>query len=124
MTSGRVATMKAPTLESDHGLEMGGLPPTAPPVTLLWPRLKLRAKTRALLVRIRLTVPRQAKGCWLAPAEAAADVILLNTCRVRDLAGRKALRKMENLVAETRRRPNLVLGLMGCLAQSQRRDRS
>jgi tRNA-2-methylthio-N6-dimethylallyladenosine synthase len=61
-----------------------------------------------------------AKGYSLAPTEAAADVILLNTCSVRDLAEQKALRKMENIVAETRRRrPNVVLGFMGCVAQTR-----
>jgi tRNA-2-methylthio-N6-dimethylallyladenosine synthase len=61
-----------------------------------------------------------AKGYTLAPAEAAADVILLNTCSVRDLAEQKAIRKMENLIAETRRRrPNVVLGFMGCVAQTR-----
>src|SRR6266478_2830943 len=44
-----------------------------------------------------------AKGYTLAAGEATADVILLNTCSVRDLAEQKALRKMENVVAETRR---------------------
>jgi len=64
-----------------------------------------------------------AKGYSLAASEAAADVILLNTCSVRDLAEQKALRKMENLVAETRhRRPNVVLGFMGCVAQSRGRE--
>ena len=61
-----------------------------------------------------------AKGYTLAASEATADVILLNTCSVRDLAEQKALRKMENLIAETRRRrPNVVLGFMGCVAQSR-----
>jgi tRNA-2-methylthio-N6-dimethylallyladenosine synthase len=61
-----------------------------------------------------------AKGYTLAPSEAVADVILLNTCSVRDLAEQKALRKMENLAAEVRRnRPNVVLGFMGCMAQSR-----
>ena len=64
-----------------------------------------------------------AKGYSLAPTEALADVILLNTCSVRDLAEQKALRKMENLVAETRRhRPNVVLGFMGCVAQARGRE--
>lgn len=64
-----------------------------------------------------------AKGYSLAASEAAADVILLNTCSVRDQAEQKALRKMENLVAETRRRrPNVVLGFMGCVAQSRGRE--
>src|SRR6266853_3414846 len=61
-----------------------------------------------------------AKGYTLAPGEAGADVILLNTCSVRDLAEQKALRKMENVAAEVRRdRPNVVLGFMGCMAQSR-----
>ena len=55
-----------------------------------------------------------AKGYTLATTEVVADVILLNTCSVRDLAEQKALRKMENLIAETRRnRPGVVLGFMG-----------
>src|ERR1051325_12136432 len=59
-----------------------------------------------------------AKGYTLAPGEATADVILLNTCSVRDLAEQKALRKMENVAAEVRRnRPGVVLGLLGCMAQ-------
>jgi tRNA-2-methylthio-N6-dimethylallyladenosine synthase len=60
------------------------------------------------------------KGYNLAASEATADVILLNTCSVRDLAEQKALRKMENVIAETRRhRPDVVLGFMGCMAQSR-----
>src|SRR3954471_7732503 len=61
-----------------------------------------------------------AKGYTLAPGEASADVILLNTCSVRDLAEQKAIRKMQNVAAEVRRsRPNVVLGFMGCMAQSR-----
>src|SRR5436190_13368702 len=61
-----------------------------------------------------------AKGYTLAPAEATADVILLNTCSVRDLAEQKAIGKMTALAAEIRRsRPNVVLGFMGCMAQSR-----
>jgi tRNA-2-methylthio-N6-dimethylallyladenosine synthase len=61
-----------------------------------------------------------AKGYTLALGEATADVILLNTCSVRDLAEQKALRKMENIAADVRRnRPNVVLGFMGCMAQSR-----
>jgi tRNA-2-methylthio-N6-dimethylallyladenosine synthase len=61
-----------------------------------------------------------AKGYTLAASEAVADVILLNTCSVRDMAEQKALHKMEVLMYETRkRRPNVVLGFMGCMAQSR-----
>jgi len=61
-----------------------------------------------------------AKGYSLAASEATADVILLNTCSVRDYAEQKALGKMTNLVAATRRsRPGVVLGFLGCMAQSR-----
>ena len=38
-----------------------------------------------------------AKGYTLAPSEDAADVVLLNTCSVRDNAEQKAISKMENV---------------------------
>ena len=61
-----------------------------------------------------------AKGYTLAASEAAADVILLNTCSVRDAAEQKAIGKMQNLAAEVRKnRPEVVLGFMGCMAQSR-----
>jgi tRNA-2-methylthio-N6-dimethylallyladenosine synthase len=61
-----------------------------------------------------------AKGYSLAKSETTADVILLNTCSVRDMAEQKALHKMEVLMYESRqRRPNVVLGFLGCMAQSR-----
>jgi tRNA-2-methylthio-N6-dimethylallyladenosine synthase len=61
-----------------------------------------------------------AKGYTLAPSEAVADVILLNTCSVRDFAEQKAIGKMQNIAADVRKnRPNVVLGFMGCAAQSR-----
>src|SRR5678815_556723 len=61
-----------------------------------------------------------AKGYTLAAGEATADIILLNTCSVRDLAEQKAIRKMENVAADVRRnRPGVLLGFLGCMAQSR-----
>src|SRR5258708_26075061 len=61
-----------------------------------------------------------AKGYSLAASEAMADVVLLNTCSVRDMAEQKALHKMEALIANTRRsRPDIVFGFMGCMAHSR-----
>jgi len=61
-----------------------------------------------------------AKGYTLAESESSADVILLNTCSVRDMAEQKAIGKMHNLAAEVRKkRPEVVLGFMGCMAQSR-----
>ncbi len=60
------------------------------------------------------------KGYSLAPTETVADVILLNTCSVRDMAEQKAINKMENLAGQFRKsRPEVVLGFMGCMAQSR-----
>jgi tRNA-2-methylthio-N6-dimethylallyladenosine synthase len=61
-----------------------------------------------------------AKGYTLALSEETADVVLLNTCSVRDLAEQKALNKMKSLagVANKERRGQ-VLGFMGCMAQSR-----
>ncbi len=64
-----------------------------------------------------------AKGYTLAPSEKAADVILLNTCSVRDFAEQKAIGKMQNIAADVRKnRPDVVLGFMGCMAQSRGRE--
>ena len=61
-----------------------------------------------------------AKGYRLASSEATADVILLNTCSVRDAAEQRALNKMTTLSRQLRRRrPEVVLGFLGCMAQSR-----
>lgn len=61
-----------------------------------------------------------AKGYSLAPSELTADVVLLNTCSVRDMAEQKAINKMENVAGQLRKtRPNVILGFMGCMAQSR-----
>ncbi|HUC85951.1 MAG TPA: MiaB/RimO family radical SAM methylthiotransferase [Candidatus Acidoferrales bacterium] len=64
-----------------------------------------------------------AKGYSLAPSEAAADVVLLNTCSVRDLAEQKAINKMRNLVGTARsEKRDQIVGFMGCMAQSRGRE--
>src|SRR6202050_4480523 len=63
------------------------------------------------------------KGYSLAFSEAVADVVLLNTCSVRDMAEQKAIGKMKTIAADVRRnRPDVVLGFMGCMAQSRGRE--
>jgi tRNA-2-methylthio-N6-dimethylallyladenosine synthase len=57
------------------------------------------------------------RGYERAKTEKEADVILLNTCSVRDLAEQKALRKMSNLKALRKKNPGVVLGFLGCMAQ-------
>ena len=64
-----------------------------------------------------------AKGYTLALTEHVADVVLLNTCSVRDNAEQKAISRMENIAGALRKsRPNVVLGFMGCMAQSRGKE--
>ena len=64
-----------------------------------------------------------AKGYVLAKSEAHADVILLNTCSVRDFAEQKAINKMRNVIGLARsERRNPIVGFMGCMAQSRGRE--
>ena len=58
------------------------------------------------------------RGYSITNSENDADVILLNTCSVRDMAEQKALGKMTMLAQLKRQKPDLVLGFMGCMAQS------
>ena len=48
-----------------------------------------------------------------------ADVVLLNTCSVRDMAEQKALGKMGILGRLQKKRPHTVYGFLGCMAQSR-----
>src|SRR5665213_2156838 len=61
-----------------------------------------------------------AKGYSLAKSETNADVVLLNTCSVRDLAEQKAINKMRNIVGTARsEKREQIVGFMGCMAQSR-----
>jgi tRNA-2-methylthio-N6-dimethylallyladenosine synthase len=55
----------------------------------------------------------------MVEAEGEADVILLNTCSVRDMAEQKAIGKMGMLRKLRKTRPHLVLGYLGCMAQAR-----
>lgn len=60
-----------------------------------------------------------ARGYRMVDDEQDADVILLNTCSVRDMAEQKAIGKMGMLQRLREKRPNLVFGYLGCMAQSR-----
>ncbi len=60
-----------------------------------------------------------ARGYRMTMDETEADVILLNTCSVRDMAEQKAIGKMGMLRKLRRARPHLVLGYLGCMAQAR-----
>ena len=59
------------------------------------------------------------RGYRMTGDEAEADVILLNTCSVRDMAEQKAIGKMGMLRRLREARPHLVLGYLGCMAQAR-----
>jgi tRNA-2-methylthio-N6-dimethylallyladenosine synthase len=61
-------------------------------------------------------------GMGYQPAEHPedADIILLNTCTVREGADEKAYGRLGELRAIKRQRPGLILGIAGCLVQKQR----
>ncbi len=59
------------------------------------------------------------RGYERAVHEADADVVLLNTCSVRDMAEQKALGKMGMLGPMAKRRPETVFGFLGCMAQAR-----
>ena len=59
------------------------------------------------------------RGYAPAPDESEADVILLNTCSVRDMAEQKALGKMGMLGRLAKQRSDRVFGFLGCMAQAR-----
>jgi tRNA-2-methylthio-N6-dimethylallyladenosine synthase len=60
-----------------------------------------------------------ARGYDLVESEDRADVVLLNTCSVRDMAEQKAIGKMQTLSGRKKHRQHQVIGYLGCMAQSR-----
>src|SRR6266446_4113857 len=60
-----------------------------------------------------------ARGYEQVGHESEADVVLLNTCSVRDMADQKALGKMGMLGQVAKERPHVVFGFLGCMAQAR-----
>ncbi len=61
----------------------------------------------------------RAKGYAIVDNEKEADVVLLNTCSVRDQAEQKAIGKAGHLGKRKRKDPNFIIGVMGCMAQNR-----
>lgn len=59
------------------------------------------------------------KGYSIIEEESEADIILLNTCSVREQAEQKAIGKAGYITAKKRKKANLILGIMGCMAQNK-----
>lgn len=58
-------------------------------------------------------------GCVVAESEEEADILIFNTCSVRDQAERKALGKLGIIKKLKRKNPTMLIGVMGCMAQSR-----
>ncbi len=58
-----------------------------------------------------------AQGYDAAPTPDEADVILVNTCAIRDHAEQRVFGRVGELFKLKRERPDLVIGVTGCMAQ-------
>ncbi len=61
-----------------------------------------------------------ANGYGAAELPDEADVILLNTCAVREHAEQRIWERLKQLNPARRRRPGLVIGILGCMAERLR----
>lgn len=57
------------------------------------------------------------RGYRIVDAPEDADVVLVNTCAIRDHAERRVLGRVAQLNGLKRERPDMVLGVTGCMAQ-------
>ena len=61
----------------------------------------------------------RARGYRIVTREDDCDIMLLNTCSVRDAAEQKALGKAGYATQRKKRNPDFVLGILGCMAQNR-----
>jgi len=61
----------------------------------------------------------RARGYRIVADEADCDILLLNTCSVRDAAEQKAIGKAGYLQKRKKKQPDFVLGILGCMAQNR-----
>ncbi len=61
----------------------------------------------------------RARGYRIVADEAQCDILLLNTCSVRDAAEQKAIGKAANVSGRKKKNPDFILGILGCMAQNR-----
>ncbi len=61
----------------------------------------------------------RARGYRIVADESDCDILLLNTCSVRDAAEQKAIGKAGYLQQRKKKQPDFVLGILGCMAQNR-----
>ncbi len=62
------------------------------------------------------------RGYRIVNDEAECDILLLNTCSVRDAAEQKAIGKAGHVGKRKRKNPDFVIGILGCMAQNRGAD--
>jgi len=62
------------------------------------------------------------RGYEIVAHEDLANIVLLNTCSVRELAEQKAIGKAGHLLRRKRKDRNFLVGILGCMAQNRGRD--
>ena len=110
-------TLRAPDRSAATGLAPGG--PVAPPEPA--PHLRFRIETWGCQMNVhdseKMAAALGSLGC--RPAEAGpAEVVVLNTCSVREKAQEKVFARVEQLIGRGRERPRLI-GVAGCVAQQE-----
>ena len=58
-------------------------------------------------------------GYELVGDENAADIVLLNTCSVREHAEQKAIGKANHVIGKRKKTQKVTLGILGCMAQNR-----
>jgi tRNA-2-methylthio-N6-dimethylallyladenosine synthase len=61
----------------------------------------------------------RARGYRIVGDENDCDIMLLNTCSVRDAAEQKAIGKAAHIAHQRKKNPDFVLGILGCMAQNR-----
>lgn len=83
---------------------------------------KVFIKTYGCQMNVReseqLALDLRAAGHEIVNSEKEADVFILNTCSVREQAEIKAIGKSGFLARRKKYRPNILLGIVGCMAEN------
>src|SRR5678815_827903 len=122
ITIGRRRTRRAPAFSSDTRFAgLSYFPRYFARPSVHMPKVFLKTYGCQMNERDSEQVSRDlvSRGYEMTADEKVADVVLLNTCSVRDMAEQKALGKMGMLARLRTGRPEMIYGFLGCMAQSR-----
>lgn len=61
----------------------------------------------------------EARGLRRVPSETDADIVLVNTCVVREGAEERAVARLQSMAPLKKKRPHMIIGVAGCMAQKE-----